>query len=148
MQRGTTVEAHGLRSLLELLLAGLVVLVMIIVFLLLVAASGGPFFLIIFAAVASLATTLLAGSLSTSLGLLLVASFILSFLLLDKLFDFLATLEVVPLGAVDLAVSLAGAILLVGGCQNLTVGARGALLAGASNFGFGGASVIARLLDG
>ena len=45
MQQGATIDAHGLRSLLELMLTGLVVLVMIIVFSLLVTAPGGPLLL-------------------------------------------------------------------------------------------------------
>ena len=42
MQRGATIDAHGLRSLLELLVTGLVVLVVIIIFLFLVTVPGGP----------------------------------------------------------------------------------------------------------
>ena len=53
VQRGATVNTHGLRSFLELMLAGLVVLVMIVVFLFLVAAPSRPFLLIIFAAAAN-----------------------------------------------------------------------------------------------
>ena len=67
VQRGATVDAHGLCSFLELMLAGLVVLVTIIVFLLLVAAPSGPLLLVILAAAPSLAATLLAESLGTIL---------------------------------------------------------------------------------
>ena len=49
---------------------------------------------------------LLAGLSSTSLGLLLVASLVLSLLLLDEVLDAFAVGEVVTLGAVDLAVLL------------------------------------------
>ena len=116
MQRGATIDAHGLCSLLELLLAGLVVLVMIIVFLLLVTAPGGPLLLVVLFAAASLAATLLAGSLGTVLALLLVPPLILSLLLLSKQLDLPAVLEVVALGVVDLAVLLVGAPWLVGSC--------------------------------
>ena len=116
MQRGTTIDAHGLRSLLELLLIGLIVLVAIIVFLFLVTAPGGPLLLVVLAGAASLAATLLAGSLGTVLTLLLVPPFILGLLLFSKQLDLSAVLEVVALGAVDLAVLLAGAPWLVGSC--------------------------------
>ena len=88
------------------MLAGLVVLVMIIVFLLLIAASSGPLLLIILAATASLAATFLAGSLGTIWAFLLVPPLILSFLLLGEQLYLPAVLEVMALGAVDLAVLL------------------------------------------
>ena len=115
MQRGATIDAHGLRSLLELMLARLVVLVMIIVFLL-VAAPSRPLLLVILAAATSLAATLLAGSLGTILALLLVPPLILGLLLFSKQLDLPAVVEVAALGAVDLAVLLAGAPWLVGSC--------------------------------
>ena len=117
MQRGAAIDAHGLRSLLEPLLTRLVVLIVIIVFLLLVAAPGGSFLLFVPARAASLATALLVESLSTVLVLLLVPPFILSLLLLSKQLDLPAVLEIVALGAVDLAVLLAGAPWLVGSRQ-------------------------------
>ena len=67
------------------------------------------------AAASSSAGTFLAGSPSTFLGLLLVAPLVLNLLLLNKLLDFLAALEVMALGAVDLAVLLVGASWLTGG---------------------------------
>ena len=130
MQRGATIDAHGLCSFLELMLAGLVVLVMIIIFLLLVMAPSGPLLLIIFAVATSLASTLLAGPLNTILALLLVPPFIFSFLLFCKQLDLSAVLEVMALGAVDLAVLLAGASWLVGNRQGPAGGAPGNLLAG------------------
>ena len=86
VQRGATVDAHGLRSFLELVVAGLVILVMIIIFLLFVAASYGPLLLVILAAAASLAATLLVGSFGTFLAFLLVPPLILGFLLLGEQF--------------------------------------------------------------
>ena len=109
MQRGATIDAHGLCRFLEFVLTGLVVLVMIIIFLLLVAAPSGPLLLLIFAAATSLAAMLLARPLSTILTLLLVPPFIFSFLLLCKQINLSAVLEVMALGAVDLAVQLVGA---------------------------------------
>src|SRR3954469_15696878 len=91
--------------------------VVIVVFLFLVAAPGGPLLLVVLAGAASLATTFLAGSLSTILVLLLVPPFVLSLLLLSKQLDLSAVLEIVALGAVDLAVLLARASWLVGSCQ-------------------------------
>ena len=109
MHRDSTIDAPGLCSLLELLFAGLVVLFMIIVFLLLVTAPGGPLLLAVLVAGASLAATLLVGSLGTILALLLVLPLILGLLLFSKQLDLAAVLEVVALGAVDLAVLLVGA---------------------------------------
>src|SRR3989337_1365537 len=123
MQRGATIDAHGLRGLLELMLAGLVVLVVIIVFLLLIAAPGGPLLLVILAVMASLAATLLAGSLGTILTLLLVPPLILGFLLFSKQLNLSAVLEVVALGAVDLAILFVEAPWLVGSCQGPASGA-------------------------
>ena len=99
------------------------------------------------AAASSSTGTFLAGSSSTFLGFLLVAPLVFSLLLLDKLLDLLAALEAMALGAVDLAVLLLGAVLLVGDRHSLVVGACGNLLAGATSFGFLGAPSIARLPD-
>ena len=131
MQRGATIDAHGLCSLLKLLLAGLVVLVMIIVFLLLVAASSGPLLLIIIAAAASLPAALLAGSFGTILTLLLAPPLVLGLLLFSKQLNLSAVLEVVALGAVDLAILLVGAPWLVGSRQGPASGAPSNLLAAA-----------------
>ena len=106
MQRGAAIDAHGLRSLLEPLLTRLVVLIVIIVFLFLVTAPGGPLLLVVLAGAASLVATLLAGSSGTVLAFPLVPPLILSFLLLSKQLNLSAVLEVVSLGAVDLAVLL------------------------------------------
>ena len=135
MQRSTTVNAQDLCGFLKFLLVGLV--------LILVAAAGRSVSLPLLglAAAPSPAGAFLAGSSCTFLGLLLVASLVLSFLLLNKLLDLLAALEVVSLGAVDLAILLAGAVLLVGGCHRL------GLLAGATSFSFLGATSVAGLLD-
>ena len=65
---------------------------------------------------ASLAATLLAGSLGTVLTFLLVPPLILGLLLFTKQLDLPVVLEVVALGAVDLAVLLARAPWLVGSC--------------------------------
>ena len=114
MQQGATIDAHGLCSLLELLLAGLVILVTIIIFLLLVAAPCGPLLMVILAAAASLAAMLLAGSFGTVHSLLLVPPLIFSFLLLSEQLNLSPVLEVVTFGAVDLAILLVGAPWLVG----------------------------------
>ena len=94
------------------------------------------------AAASSSAGASLAGSSSTFLGLLFVASLVFSLLLLDKLLDLLAALEVMALGAVDLAVLLVGAVLHVGDRHSLVVGA-----AGDTSFGFLGATLVAGLLN-
>ena len=139
MQRSTAVNAQDLCGFLELLLIGLVIIHIFIVFVIfiLLAAAGRSVSLPLLglAAASSSAGTFLAGSSSTFLGLLLVASLVFSLLLLDKLLDFLAALEVMALGAVDL-VLLVGAVLLVGDRHSLVVGSCGNLLAGATSFGF------------
>ena len=79
------------------------------------------------AAASSPAGALLAVFSIATLGPLLVASLVFGFLLLDKLFDLLAALEVMAVGAVDLAVLLVGVVLLVGdrhSCGNLLAGAK------------------------
>ena len=135
MQRSTTVNAQDLCGFLELLLISLLIIhifVFVIIFIL-VAAAGRSVSLPLLglAAASSPAGTFLAGSPSTFLGLLLVAPLVFSLLLLDKLLGFLATLEVMALGAVDLAVLPVGAVLLVGDHRSC-----GNLLAGATSFGF------------
>ena len=94
------------------------------------------------AAASSSAGAFLASSASTFLGFLLVASLVFSFLLLNKLLDLLAALEIMALGAVDLAVLLVGAILLVGDRHSLAV-----VTTGATSFGFLGATFVAGLLN-
>ena len=120
MQRSTTVNAQDLCGFLELLLIGLVIIhiFIVVVIFILVAAAGRSISLQLLglAAASSSAGAFLAGSSSTFLGLLLVASLVFSLLLLDKLLDLLAALEVMALGAVDLAVLLAGAPRFVGSC--------------------------------
>ena len=142
MQRSTAVNAQDLCGFLELLLIGLVIIhvFVVVVIFILVAAAGRSVSLPLLGLVAasSSAGAFLAGSSSTFLGLLLVASLVFSLLLLDKLLDLLAALEVMALGAVDLAVLLAGAILLVGGYHSL---------AGIASFGLLGTASVAGLLD-
>ena len=145
MQRSTTVNAQDLCGFLKFLLVGLVIIHIFIVFIIfiLVAAAGRPISLPLLglAAASSSAGTFLAGSTSSFLGLLFVASLVFSFLLLSKLFDLLAVLEIVTLGAVNLAILPAGAVLLVGGRHGL------GLLVGATSFSFLGATSVAGLLD-
>ena len=146
MQRSTTVNAQDLCGFLELLLIGLVIIhiFIVVVIFILVAAAGRSVSLPLLglAAASSSAGTFLAGSTSSFLGLLLVAPLVFSFLLLSKLFDFLTVLEIMALGAVDLAILLVGAVLLVGD-RHL----RGNLLAGVTSFGFLGATTVAGLLN-
>ena len=151
MQRSTAVNAHDLCGFLELLLISLVIIhiFIVVVIFILVAAAGRSISLPLLglAATSSSVGAFLAGSSSTFLGLLLVASLVFSLLLLDKLLDLLAALEVVALGAVDLAVLVVGAVLLVGDRHSLVVGVCGNLLAGATSFGFVGATSVAGLLN-
>jgi len=145
MQRSTTVNAQDLCGFLELLLISLLIIhvfIIVVIFILVAAARRSVFLpLLGLAAASSSAGTFLAGSTSSFLGLLLVAPLVLSFLLLNKLFDFLAVLEIVTLGAVNLTILLAGAVLLVGGRHRL------GLLVGATSFSFLGATSVAGLLD-
>ena len=145
MQRGATVNAQDLCGLLKFLLIGLVIIhvFVVVVIFILVAAAGRSVSLPLLglAAASSSAGTFLAGSTSSFLGLLLVAPLALSFLLLNKLFDFLVVLEIVTLGAVNLTILLARAVLLVGGRHRL------GLLVGATSFSFLGATSVAGLLD-
>ena len=136
MQRSTAVNAQDLCGFLELLLISLLIIhifVFIIIFIL-VAAMGRSVSLPLLglAVASSSAGTFLASSPITFLGFLLVASLVFSLLLLDKLLDLLAALEVVALGAVDLAVLVVGAVLLVGDRHS---------------FGFLGATFVAGLLN-
>ena len=151
MQRSTTVNTQDLCGFLELLLIGLIIIhiFIVVVIFILVAAAGRSVSLPLLGLVAasSSAGMFLAGSSSTFLDLLLVASLVFSLLLLNKLLDLLAALEVMALGAVDLAVLLVGAILLVGDRHSLVVGACGNLLAEATGFGFLGGTSIAGLLN-
>ena len=146
MQRSTTVNAQDLCGFLELLLIGLVIIhiFIVVVIFIFVAAAGRSISLPLLglAAASSSAGAFLAGSSSTFLGFLLVASLVFSLLLLDKLLDLFAALEVMALGAVDLAVLLVGSFLLVGDRHSLVVGA-----AEATSFGFLGATSIAGLLN-
>src|SRR5512133_3646700 len=134
MQRSTAVNAQDLCGFLELLLIRLLIIhvfIVVVIFILVAAARRSVSLpLLGLAAAPSSAGTFLAGSSSTFLGFLLVAPLVFSFLLLNKLLDFLAALEVMALGAVDLAILLVGAVLLVGDRHSLVVGARGDLLAG------------------
>ena len=136
MQRGATVDAHGLCSFLKLLVAGFVVLFVIVVFWLSVTAPGGPLLLLILAATARLAVTLLAGPLSTIWALILVPPLILSPLLFSEELDLSAVLESMALGAMDLAVSLVGVSRLLGSRQGLACDTLGNLLAGVICLGF------------
>ena len=146
MQRSTTVNAKDLCGFLKLLVVGFIVIyVLVAVFVfILVAATGRSVSLPLLglAAASSSAGAFLTGSSSTFLALLLVAPLVFSLLLLDKLLDLLAALEVMALGAVDLAILLVGAVLLVGD-RHL----RGNLLAGVTSFGFLGATTVAGLLN-
>ena len=133
MQRSTAVNAQDLCGFLELLLIGFVLIhiFIIVVIFILVAAAGRSVSLPLLglAAASSSAWAFLAGSSSTFLGLLLVAPLVFSLLLLDKLLDFLAALEVMALGAVDLAILLVGASWLVGGRQGPASGTTSNFLA-------------------
>ena len=118
MQRSTTVNAQDLCGFLELLLISLLIIhvfIAVIIFILVaVARRSVSLPLLGLAATSSSVGTFLAGSSSTFLGLLLGAPLVFSFLLLNKLLDFLTVLEIMALGAVDLAILLVGAVLLVG----------------------------------
>ena len=146
MQRSTAIDAQDLCGFLELLLISLVIIhiFIVVVIFILVAAAGRSISLPLLglAAASSPAGAFLASSSSTFLGLLLVVSLVFSFLQLNELLDFLAVLEIVTLGAVNLAILLVGAIFLVGD-RHL----RGNLLAGVTSFGFLGAAIVAGLLN-
>ena len=143
VQRSTTVNAQDLCSFLKFLLIGLIIIhvFIIVVVFILVAAAGRSVSLPLLglAAASSSAGAFLAGSSSTFLGFLLVAPLVFSLLLLDKLLDLLAALEVMALGTVDLVVLLVGAVLLVSD--------RHILLVGATSFGFLGATSVAGQLN-
>src|SRR3954463_802245 len=112
MQRSTAVNAQDLCGFLELLLTGLDIIhiFVVVVIFILVAAAGRSVSLPLLglAAASSPAGTLRAGSSSTFLGFLLVASLVFGLLQLDLL----AALEVMALGAVDLAILFVGVVLL------------------------------------
>src|SRR4051812_9906122 len=151
MQRSTAVNAHDLCGFLKLLLTGLDIIhvfVVVVVFVLVAAAGRSVCLpLLVLAAASSLAGALCAGSSATSLGFLLVAPLVLGLLQLDEPLDLLAALEVVALGAVDLALLSVGAVPLVCDRHSLAVGASGNLLAGATSLGFLGGAFIAGLLN-
>ena len=151
MQRSTAVNAQDLCGFLELLLFGLVIIhiFIVVVIFILVAAAGRSVSLPLLglAAASSSVGTFLAGSSSTFLGFLLVTPLVFSLLLFYKQLDLLAALEVMALGAVDLAVLLGDVVLLVGDRHSLVVGAHGNLLAGGTSFGFLGATSVAGLLN-
>ena len=121
---------------------------MIIVFLLLVMAPSGPLLLVILATATSLAATLLVGSFSTILTLLFVPPLMLGFLLFSKQFNLSTVLEVVSLGAVDLAILLVRAPWLVGSRQGPASGAPGNLLVGLVCLGLLGGAGVVGSLDG
>jgi hypothetical protein len=149
LQRCTSVNTHNLRGFLKLTLTGLVVIsIKIIIIFILVTATSGPVFLLLgLAAVASPAAAFLAGPFSTVLGSLLISFLILSILLLDKLFDSSVVLEVMALGAMDLAILLVGTFRLVGR-QGLTVGTPGNFLAGGVSLSHLGRGDVAGLFGG
>ena len=145
MQKGATVNAHDLCGFLKFLLIGLIIIhvfVIVIIFILVAAVGRSASLpLLGLAAASPPAGAFLARLTSSFLGLLFVASLVFNFLLLSKLFDLLAVLEIVTLGAVNLAILPAGAVLLFGGRHRL------GLLAGATSFSFLGATSVAGLLD-
>src|SRR3954471_21763250 len=151
MQRSTTVNAQYLCGFLKLLLTGLDIIhvfVVIVVFVLVAAAGRSVCLsLLVLAAASSLVGALRVGSSATSLGFLLVAPLVLGLLQQDEPLDLLAALEVMALGAVDLAVLLVGAVPLVGDRHGLAVGASGNLLARATSLGLLGGAFIAGLLN-
>src|SRR3954466_4147747 len=151
MQRSTAVNTQNLCGFLKLLLTGLGIIhvfVIIVVFVLVAAAGRSVRLpLLVLAATFSLTGALRAGSSATSLGFLLVVPLVLGLLQLDEPLDLLAALEVMALGAVDLAVLFVGVVPLVGDRHSLVVGASGNLLAGATSLGFLGGTFIAGLLN-
>src|SRR3954467_10064387 len=151
MQGSTAVYAQDLCGFLKLLLTSLDVIhvfVFVVVFVL-VAATGRSVRLplLVLVAASSLAGTLHTRPPPPSPGPLLVAPLVLGLLQLDEPLDLLAALEVVALGAVDLAVLLVGAVPLVGDRHGLAVGASGNPLAGATSLGLLGGAFIAGLLN-
>ena len=110
MQRGTPIDTHDLRGLLKFLLAGSATIFIFIASFFLVAAPGRSLLPLPGKRLAATSSSaaLPARLPGTVLGPLLVAPFILGTLLFDKLFDLPAVLKVMALGAVNLAVLLAG----------------------------------------
>src|SRR3954468_21978632 len=151
MQRSTTVNTQDLCGFLKLLLIGLDIIhvfVVVVVFVLVAAAGRSVCLpLLVLVAASSLAGALRVGSPATSSGFLLVLSLVLGLLQLDEPLNLLAALEVMALGAVDLAVLFVGAVPLVGDRHSLAVGASGNLLAGATSLGLLGGAFIAGLLN-
>jgi len=82
------------------------------------------------------------------LGSLFVSPFVFGALLLGKLLNLPAVLEVVALGTVNLAVLLAGSFWLVGSRQGLTRDTPGKLLAGVVSLGLLGGVGLAETFDG
>ena len=148
MQRGATIDAHGICSFLKVLVTRLIVLFVIIVFWLFVTAPGRPLLLFIFAATARLAVTLLSGPLSTVLAFLLVPPLIFSPLLLSKELNLSAVLEIMALGAMDLAVLLVGVSWLLGSHQGPASGTPVNFHVRVTRLGFLGGADIAGPLDG
>ena len=87
-------------------------------------------------------------TLGTVLVLLLVPPLVLSLLLLSKQFYLPAVLEVMALGAVDLAILLVGASWLVGSRQAPASDTPGNLLAGVAHLGILGGAGVVEFLDG
>src|SRR3954464_2146963 len=112
MQRSTAVNAQDLCGFLELLLTGFIIIhvFVVVVIFILVAAAGRSVSLPLLglAAASSLAGALRAEPPITFVGFFLVASLVFVLLYLDKPLDLLAALEVMALGAVDLAVLFVG----------------------------------------
>jgi hypothetical protein len=132
---------------LELLAGPASVLITIILFLL--ALSSLLFWLLGLATVPSAATmVLLAGPTSAILGLLLVTLLVLLLLLFGKLLYLPALLEIVALGAVDLAVRPAGLAGLLTCCSLPASIAPGNLLAGDVCLRLLGGIGVAGALDG
>ena len=129
------VDAQDLCGFLELLLIGLIIIhIFIVVVIFILVAAAGRFIslpLLGLAAASSSAGTFLASSSSTFLCLILVTPRVFSLLLFYKQLDLLAAVEIMALGAVDLAVLLVG-VVLRGGDSHFC----GNLLAGATSFGF------------
>src|SRR3954470_8981167 len=118
MQRSTAVYARDLCGFLKLLLTGLNIIhvfVFVVVFVLVAAAGRSVCLpLLVLVAASSLAGAFLAGSSAPSPGFLLAAPLVLGLLQLDEPLDLLAALEIMALGAVDLAVLFVGAVSFVG----------------------------------
>ena len=109
MQRGTSVDTQNLCGLLELLLAVISFFHVVVVFFLIVVAAPGrsitlPLLGLAAAPSPAIEWPFLAWLSSATLGLLLVATLVFSFLLFYEVLDALAVRKVMTLGAVDLAI--------------------------------------------